>query len=257
MSGRIQDPEGITHHQRSNHLFIISSPENIIYEYNLSGQFLDTYDLSDIDPVPNAAQGLTFGESSYSSSAESIYIADGMADNYADGRIYEVFFPDVSLPVELVNFYATYQNNAVSLKWKTMSELNNAGWIIEKKLNIENSFSRIDFVEGAGNSAVGKEYEYFDNNINPGELYNYRISDVSFDGIVTQHQIVSADIPRLKNFVLFNNYPNPFNSNTTIMYELPESAEVLLLISDLGGRNIEKFIVDVRIKGYINFNGSE
>ncbi len=50
-----------------------------------------------------------------------------------------------------------------------------------------------------------------------------------------------------KQFKLLNPYPNPFNSSTTIQYQLPESSQVDMQIVDIQGRRI----VDL-VKGRIN-----
>jgi len=41
------------------------------------------------------------------------------------------------------------------------------------------------------------------------------------------------------NFVLFENYPNPFNSSTNIIYNLPNTSDVNITIFDINGREIE------------------
>ena len=95
------DAEGIAFHQPSNHLFLIDGKEDIIFEYTLTGNLLEEYDISGFSPVPESPQGLTFGPTSNPNddpSALSLYIADGMEDNYADGRIFEAVIGGVTPP---------------------------------------------------------------------------------------------------------------------------------------------------------------
>ncbi|MCI0495704.1 PKD domain-containing protein, partial [candidate division KSB1 bacterium] len=47
---------------------------------------------------------------------------------------------------------------------------------------------------------------------------------------------------QLKNFVLYPNYPNPFNSSTSIRFDLPRSCQLNLNIYDLTGRLVKSLI---------------
>ena len=47
------------------------------------------------------------------------------------------------------------------------------------------------------------------------------------------------DIP--KSFYLSHNYPNPFNSSTTITYTLPHTSDISLVIYDLTGREVMRW----------------
>jgi len=44
------------------------------------------------------------------------------------------------------------------------------------------------------------------------------------------------------NFKLLSNFPNPFHSNTTIQFELPEKSHVILTLCDLQGRKIKTLL---------------
>ena len=43
-------------------------------------------------------------------------------------------------------------------------------------------------------------------------------------------------------FQLFQNYPNPFNPTTTIQYEIPQTAHVILTIYNLNGQVVEQLV---------------
>lgn len=65
----------------------------------------------------------------------------------------------------------------------------------------------------------------------------------------------SADITNLSdnipsNYILDQNFPNPFNANTTIRYNLPEPSYVTINIYDLLGRNVETLVDQNQQAGY-------
>jgi flagellar hook assembly protein FlgD len=51
-------------------------------------------------------------------------------------------------------------------------------------------------------------------------------------------------------FALGNNYPNPFNAQTTINYQLPELSWARLTIYDLLGRQVRTLAEGVQAAGY-------
>ena len=53
-----------------------------------------------------------------------------------------------------------------------------------------------------------------------------------------------------KDFVLYPNYPNPFNPTTTLKYDLPEDALVNITIYDMMGRQVKTLINDEQTAGY-------
>jgi chitinase len=61
------------------------------------------------------------------------------------------------------------------------------------------------------------------------------------------------------SFVLMNNYPNPFNSQTMIKYYLPEQSKVKLEIIDLLGQQISVLVDAEQNRGWYcyNFNAKE
>jgi len=65
-----------------------------------------------------------------------------------------------------------------------------------------------------------------------------------------------AEIP--KDFILFNNYPNPFNPSTAIKYSVPTISDVELIIYDILGNEIKSFNINSQSPGYQNiiWNGT-
>lgn len=62
---------------------------------------------------------------------------------------------------------------------------------------------------------------------------------------------VAVDRPLVpEKFVVYANYPNPFNPSTTIRYELPEQTFVTITIHDLLGRSIRTLTKETQVAGY-------
>ena len=59
--------------------------------------------------------------------------------------------------------------------------------------------------------------------------------------------------------MLHDNYPNPFSQHTTLVYELPLSAHVILEIYDLNGRMLNLLVNETQPAGKytIQWNGND
>lgn len=51
------------------------------------------------------------------------------------------------------------------------------------------------------------------------------------------------------DFILFQSYPNPFNSSTTIKYEIERGGDVQLIIYDIGGKVIKTLVNSYQVCG--------
>ncbi|MDE0013665.1 MAG: lamin tail domain-containing protein [Candidatus Poribacteria bacterium] len=91
------------------------------------------------------------------------------------------------LPVELSSFRPVrMETGEVLIKWRTESELNNAGFNILRSEKRNGDFTVINvkgIIPGQGTSSEMHTYSYTDTTAKPDVIYYYRIEDVSFDGV--------------------------------------------------------------------------
>jgi len=80
---------------------------------------------------------------------------------------------------------------------------------------------------------------------------------LSFDSTLTDVYEPVETAPQ--NFTLLTNYPNPFNPETTIGYQIPEAAMVSLKVFDLLGRKVATIVNETIAAGYYQeqFNGRD
>ena len=60
--------------------------------------------------------------------------------------------------------------------------------------------------------------------------------------------IIEPQLPT--TFTLHEPYPNPFNPITSLRYDLPEQAEVILTVYDLMGREVTQLVNATQEAGY-------
>lgn len=161
---------------------------------------------------------------------------------------------DISLPVELADFTAKQIGSAVVLKWRTESEEDNIGFILDRKDDNSDWFCITDYktnndLLGNGTCTFANEYEYTDNLVEANTTYYYRLADVSMDGIIQYHNKIEITTEIFENnivpsqFALYPAYPNPFNPVTTIRFDLPEEGNVKMSIYNEMGKLV-KVLVD-------------
>ncbi len=168
-----------------------------------------------------------------------------------------IFLDDIDfqseVPVELVSFNGSVVGKNIDLVWRTATETNNSGFGIEKKRN--GSWIKIGFVPGFGTSAESHSYSFTDNDPNTGKN-TYRLRQVDFDGSSVYSNELEIDVNLPAQYSLDQNFPNPFNPNTTINFSLPVDARVTVKIFNALGEEINILTDNNYSAGFhsINFN---
>ena len=169
---------------------------------------------------------------------------------------YKMFFKTEAgnnpLPVELSTFTAFY-NNVPNLSWTTQSETNNIGWNIYRSEN-ENFSNSLQInphlIPGAGTSSEPVEYTFIDEyDFTVYNNYWYWLENIDQSGQTNSFGPVmlcipeneeNPEAPESEDFKICN-YPNPFNSSTTIYFDLnAENIEdTEIIIYNLKGQKIK------------------
>jgi hypothetical protein len=158
------------------------------------------------------------------------------------------------LPVQLTSFNGTRIGSAsVRLNWRTVSEVNNYGFIAQRRINglMDNWIDVANsFVAGYGTTNEPHDYSFTDNTASPGSI-EYRLKQIDLDGtehftepiVVSGATSVKEEAP--KGFALMQNYPNPFNPTTHFGFRIADFGLVTLRVFDLLGREVAT-LVNVR-----------
>ena len=152
------------------------------------------------------------------------------------------------VPVELTSFSASVVNyKKVELKWTTATEINNAGFEIQRSDNGK-LFNKIGFVKGRGTVSEINNYAYSDNKVSI-KTYYYRLKQIDFNGSFNYSNIINVNITEPAIFELQQNYPNPFNPATSISFTVPYTSYVTLSVYNLLGQLVTKLVDEVKDAG--------
>ena len=84
-----------------------------------------------------------------------------------------------------------------------------------------------------------------------GKVYTYYIEKLSNE---TSTNVNFSNINNAKSFLLHQNFPNPFNPQTKISYELNEDSKVSLKVFNILGKEVANLVDEKQKRGKHSIN---
>ncbi|MCK4328680.1 T9SS type A sorting domain-containing protein [candidate division WOR-3 bacterium] len=214
---------------------VITFSSGQLINTNWPPRFFIVYDISSTAPGWHYV-GAYMPDSSY-----IVLAADTPSDT-----VWNYHFPhgncDQPLPVVLTSFNAHPGNKAVTLRWRTESEMGSIRWIIERSLAKGGEYERIGYADAQGYVTYRTDYEFTDRNLKNDVTYWYKLTVECVDGTDSFGPVSATPGDRLSPSVSFQIYPNPFKGTTKIEYTLSENCHVSLNIYDYSGRIVRTLV---------------
>ena len=129
------------------------------------------------------------------------------------------------LPVELMYFEGEKVDASVILSWETASELNNAGFEIQRSNN-GTQWEVVGFVEGHGTTFEHQFYRFVDEH--PTTTNYYRLKQIDFNDAFDFSNVIHVEMDNVlkSNHALI--YPNPTRGTFNIEVEIHNNAHLNL-----------------------------
>jgi len=139
--------------------------------------------------------------------------------------------------VELNSFTATAEPyRGVLLDWRTGNENGNAGFDLLRAHSADGPFHSI--TGGLIPSREDHLYQFIDSTAVAGERYYYVLEDINRSGLRNRHEPVMADVRLPDRFDLMQNFPNPFNPETSIRFQIARATPVRLVLFNTLGQQV-------------------
>ncbi|MFO0321233.1 MAG: T9SS type A sorting domain-containing protein, partial [Bacteroidota bacterium] len=206
---------------------------------------------------------ITEGLTTVATGAASSYTLTGVSvgshtyvvssSNSCDQTLVVTIMDLCALPVQLTKFSASCADRKATIKWTTASEINCDHFILYRSTD-GIKYTRVDTINGHGNSIIKRNYQIIDNNLEIGAIYYYKLEQVDFDKTINQAgPIISSECLS----VSFNYDLQPFpasNFLTIISNKTFDNATIgvytvlgqtLITLNNVNLKDGEAFTIDV------------
>ncbi len=162
----------------------------------------------------------------------------------------------IKVKVELTSFTAnTVPFQGVLLEWQTAGEGGVLGFDVLRSNAEDDDYLKIN--EALIGSENGRSYSFTDTSAVAGRTYFYRLEECDRNGLRTRSEALKVNVELPKEFKLLQNFPNPFNPETALRFQLPQPVHTRLTIFNLRGQEVRTLVNDRFEAGYheVKWNG--
>ena len=165
------------------------------------------------------------------------------------------------LPIQLIEFTASPENNSVRLNWQVASQLNNAFFTIQKSKDPSSNplqLATVAHIPGAGNSAELMNYLAIDSIPYLGISY-YRLSQTDYDGKTTYFNwepVLFSQSNQINSSNPFVIFPNPCNNQVPFTLKYRCKDDLTIFLYDIQGDLLFNQIVppSIQTNGLVNLS---
>jgi hypothetical protein len=170
--------------------------------------------------------------------ATASYVFKNIASNHSISAAF-----DKILAVELASFESRAEEDKVLLQWTTATETDNSGFEVQRSVKDghDTAWVIVGFLKGFGSTNSPHKYSCLDLGLQPNR-YLYRLKQINYDGSFVYNQTVTVEVIAPTNYVLEQNFPNPFNPSTSIRFDTPFQGKVRLQIFNILGELVEDLV---------------
>jgi hypothetical protein len=139
------------------------------------------------------------------------------------------------LPVELAGFTGTADGADVVLDWRTLSETNNSGFEVQRR--IDGAFETVGFRRGKGTTTEAVRYRFRVRDLEPG-TYAFRLRQIDVDGTASTSPTVEVTVGLREAYRMTTPAPNPLVGTASLRLQVKQAQAVTVRLYDLLGRQV-------------------
>ena len=187
--------------------------------------------IPDVSPAAPRTVDVSFTPGTYTTLGANGTITGSFSTTGFSG--FAVGIPGAALPVSLISFNGFQKDKYGILEWKTSTENNNKGFELEKSFD-GIRFSKVAFIQGAGNSSTPRSYIHNDKTRLTNIQY-YRLKQFDLDGgfAYSNTVVLKSNGKELLDLI---NVSNPFFTSVNLLFNKPPEGMIKIQLLDMNGR---------------------